>query len=683
MKLKVKFDSQSIQEFFIHHTEKIVFGSMFLVMVLLVYSAMGREQLSFQPDQLAKWAEDAERHIQSTPPGATRKPVDYLAIGNKIKTPIEEQLYQHVAIWDQPLFERKELRPGPPLLPVEELRVAAGHGGIPKNGSGGGGMMMEPGMSEMGSGMPGMPTGPSGPTGEGLRWVVLTGLVPDAKQREEALAAFQGTEAPSPSWDRRQDIPEVIYYKVERAEVLGEGDHQRQLAWTPLHLRNAMVQAQQFRSNVQEVVDQRFLRNPPTAYMAFPLPPVANHTWGDEVAHPPLIPLGRMNQYGMMSGEPGMPGMPGMPTAKPKPKPDTPTAKPVTELPDAPMLGPGGQGFGPGMMGPGMGSMEPGSPMPMMGMGSEGMPMMGSFSEGAYPPGSPESPSGMMAETRVRLFRFFDFTVEPGKRYKYRVKLMFTNPNLGLPIRILKSPEMATQKVLEAEEWSETREIVTVPRDSRVLAGPVKPSIWSTVEPKGTIGIAFFDMKSGAQQFEEFKDVMRGQLLNFTGRPLQGAGAPASAMTPEMDPMMMGVSSEMPPDMMYSGEKMAKKPKRTKPAPTDDKGEKVDYFTETILLDMCGGAKLPGRDRESTEPGRYLLFDPEGNLAIFNELDFEAEFKTLVEAKTKPKPMMGYGSEMPMGMEGSPPEMMPGGIYDAMPTEGGGRRKPPSRRGGP
>jgi len=556
-------------------------------------------------------------------------------------------------------------------------------------------MMMEPGMSEMGSGMPGMSTGPSGPTGEGLRWVVLTGLVPDAKQREEALAAFQGTELPSPSWDRRQDIPEVIYYKVERAEVLGEGDNQRQLAWTPLHLRNAMIQAQQFRSNVQEVVDQRFLRNPPTAYLAFPLPPVVNHTWGDEVAHPPLIPLGRMNPYGMMAGEPGMaegpgmvggpgtPGGAGKPTAKPKPKPDVPAAKPAAELPDAPMLAPGGQGFGPGMMNPGMGGMEPGTPMPMMGIGSEGVaPMMGNVSGGPYPLGSPESSSGMMAETRVRLFRFFDFTVEPGKRYKYRVKLMFTNPNFGLPIRILKNPEMATLKFLEAEEWSETREVVTVPRDSRVLAGPVKPSAWSTVEPKGTIGIAFFDMKSGAQQFEEFKDVMRGQLLNYTGRPLQGTEPPTSAMMSEMDPMMMGASPEMPPDLMYSGEKPAKKPKRTKPAPTEDKGEKVDYFTETILLDMCGGAKLPGKDRESTEPGRYLLLDPEGNLVVFNELDFETEYKALAEAKAKPKPKMGYGSEMPMGMEGSPPEMMPGGIYDAMPSEGGGRRKP-TRRGGP
>lgn len=682
MKLKVKLDSQSIKEFFIHHTEKIVFGVMVLVLLLLVYSAMGREGISFQPEELAKWAEDAERHIQSTSAESTRTPTDYVRIRDGIKTPIEEQLYQHAVIWDQPLFDSADPRPSPPLLPVEELRVAAGHGGIPKNGTGG--MMMESGMSEMGSGMPGMPMGPTGPTGEGLRWVVLTGTVPDAKQREEALTAFQGTALPSADWDRRRDIPELIYYKVERAEVIGEGDSQQQLAWTPLHLRNAMIQAQQMRSSTQDVVDPRFIRNPPTAFVAFPLPPVANHVWGEEVAHVPQIPLWQRNPYGMPS-DPSMPTEPGPsnPTTKEEPKP-----KPPADVPDAPILGPMGPGYNSGSPG-----MEPGMPGSMpgfgMGMGSEGMAPMGSSPEGYYssPAGMPGSEGSMMVETRVRLFRFFDFTVEPGKRYKYRVKLMFTNPNQGLPIRILQNPELAKLPYLEAEEWTEAKEIVSVPRDSRVLAGPVKSSAWATVEPKGTLGIAFFDMKSGAEQFEEIKDVMRGQLLNYTGRPLQGtAPPPVDPMMGSSDSMMMGSSDPMmgspemmPPDMMYPGAKPAKKTRKPKPA-AEDKGEKVDYLTDTILLDMIGGGKLPGRDR-TTEPGRYLVLDPDGNLVILNELDYEQEYKDLNEPKAKPVPA-GYYPDMPMGMEGSPPDM-PGGIFEGMPTEGGSRRKPSRRQPGP
>ncbi|HET6881167.1 MAG TPA: hypothetical protein VFI31_13485 [Pirellulales bacterium] len=38
---------------------------------------------------------------------------------------------------------------------------------------------------------------------------------------------------------------------------------------------------------------------------------------------------------------------------------------------------------------------------------------------------------------RYRLFRFFDFDVQPGKTYCYRVKLVALNPNYELPARYL------------------------------------------------------------------------------------------------------------------------------------------------------------------------------------------------------------------------------------------------------
>ena len=56
------------------------------------------------------------------------------------------------------------------------------------------------------------------------------------------------------------------------------------------------------------------------------------------------------------------------------------------------------------------------------------------------------------------LLRFFDFSVEPGKRYKYRVRLVLADPNYGLP------PQMLAPLVLDrkdrkdhrfVEEWSE------------------------------------------------------------------------------------------------------------------------------------------------------------------------------------------------------------------------------------
>jgi hypothetical protein len=695
MKLKVKFDSQSIKEFFIHHTEKIVFGGVLLILVLLGYRAMGREQLNFKPEDLTKAADDADRHIQSTPPKETRTLTDYLKKGEGIRTPIEEQLYQYVAVWDPLLFGGKALRGAPPLFPVEELRVAAGHGAVParagtgsSEGGFGSGGMMPGGMSEPGMmGMPGM-MGGTGQAMEGLRWVVLTGVIPDAKQREEALASFEGTELPTPNWDRRQDIPEVVYYKVERAEVSSESDGQ-QLNWTPIHVLKAMLQAKQFGGTTRDVVPDRFIRNTQSAYLAFPLPPVANHTWGEEVAHEPAIPLGPSGpQMGMPGSEmgPGMPmgsGMPMGPTGgRPKPKPGAGGEKEPPkseELPDAPMLNTT-QGMGMGM---GMGSMPggPGMGEPGSSMGS-GSPVLMPGPEGYS--GMPGSQGQVMEETRVRLFRFFDFTVEPGKRYKYRVKLMFTNPNHKLPTRLLQSAELAANQLLENDAWSDASEAIAVPRDARVLAGPIKTSLYS--EPKATLGVAFFEMSSGAEHFEEFKDVMRGQVLNYFGRPLHKDTPPvAMSGMPGMPGMMepgSSVDAMMMPPMGPEGGPPPRKKERTKPKPAPAASDKkVDYLTDSILLDMIGGRKLPGRDRDATEPGRFLLLDPDGKLVIINELDCAEEVKAFNDAK-KPPAASGYPGMMP-GMEGSmPPEMMmPGSMPPEMMPADGGRRKP-TRKGG-
>ena len=50
----------------------------------------------------------------------------------------------------------------------------------------------------------------------------------------------------------------------------------------------------------------------------------------------------------------------------------------------------------------------------------------------------------MQAEDEIPyyLFRFFDFTVESGKRYVYRVRLMLLNPNYEIPPRFLISDEL-------------------------------------------------------------------------------------------------------------------------------------------------------------------------------------------------------------------------------------------------
>ena len=44
------------------------------------------------------------------------------------------------------------------------------------------------------------------------------------------------------------------------------------------------------------------------------------------------------------------------------------------------------------------------------------------------------------------LLRFFDYTVEPGKKYKYRVKIVIADPNYSMPTRTLAPAVLDRQK---------------------------------------------------------------------------------------------------------------------------------------------------------------------------------------------------------------------------------------------
>ncbi|MAT15686.1 MAG: hypothetical protein CMJ46_10520 [Planctomyces sp.] len=58
------------------------------------------------------------------------------------------------------------------------------------------------------------------------------------------------------------------------------------------------------------------------------------------------------------------------------------------------------------------------------------------------------------AQSNLQLFRFFDFSVEPGQIYRYRVKIIFRNPNYQKELYKVASPEIVEGEFRESE-WSE------------------------------------------------------------------------------------------------------------------------------------------------------------------------------------------------------------------------------------
>ncbi len=643
MKLKVSFDKNAIKGFLLDHAEKFAFSGVMLCALALVLAAIGVKREERKPENLAESAERADNHINNLPRDPDRLAAS-LTIEN-MRSPREDD-YRHQNSWNPRLVNPMDLRDEPPVLLVRELRPSAGYGAFrmrlprettsPATGRRAGAMQAVEGT-------------------RGQRWVVVTGLVPDREQVKAYEDFFEGRIKPNPE----PDLPDYIYYRVERAEVdpYAEPTDPDQLKWTALNLRAALTNAElSWSSTLPEVVDERFVH----PRLAFPLGPKVMEEqsrgmawgggenllmgelgmegpmgggtgprgpWGEEVAHLPEIPLRQASVGGQMEDE------------------MLPEEGTTGERPDDPGADLPVRGGGMGMPGAPMRGRRPGAEYLMEGEGG-----MGRFRGGA---GMNElAGEGMMGMGEQMpdflLFRFFDYTVESGKSYRYRVRLMLVNPNYGIEPKFLADPALAEKQWIEKDRWSEPTPTVTVPRDARVLAGTVHTLIRDTDEPSGMVAIVKWMEETGQDVDKDFR-VVRGQQLDYPGTVIRERKRNPRDMEIEGGGLLGG---------------------RNPVAAEPEEPEKIDFVTEMLVLDLTGGNRLPGRDRSMTEPGRILVMEYDGTLAVLSEAKDKKEYerRTVDPEPTEP--------------EGAMPGMMPeeGMMDDMMLLEGGGPRRGGSSR---
>jgi hypothetical protein len=269
-------------------------------------------------------------------------------------------------------------------------------------------------------------------------------------------------------------------------------------------------------------------------------------------------------------------------------------------------------------------------------MGTSGIPGAG-MPTGGYAQAMPVD--GEQQELpEFLLFRFFDYRVEPGKHYCYRVKLLLVNPNAEVNPQYLKREDSNRRKHLETV-WSAPSPVVAVPRDAQVLTIAGAPS---TFDPSATLLVVHFDYRGGDVAFEEFAKVPRGQLLNYSNRTFKGAAGTV------MDGYRMGGFARQ----------------ETEP-------KKVDYVTDVLLLDVAGGGRFP-RDKSLSEPASLLTLDPDGKLVVRNEIDDSAEVQQykLEEPAAGPAgmPYAPYGPDLG---DGKKPKKGSGKMPAGYPGPGG------------
>ena len=413
-KAKAKLSVDDIKGMLLAHVEKIVLGAALLTAALFVLFGFGHKRLgqSMSPESLVTAANTATAHIQrATWPEqqslrdfdgdyevrATESIERYLPLAYELRTPL-----------NPPTIKPQVKRSDPKLLTITELEVYSGHGALAqapegKKGrasgrtSGGGAprprsvarqRMRKAGMGDVGrskkgssnigrreekrtrddsnspegglsdslrtlnerqaSQLEGIRPNPTEAKAQSVRFVAITGIYHARKLMEEYERCFQDAVR----YDPEQDFPVPLGYKVQRAEITGDGAKPK---WKDLDTTtlSRTKRINRWYDETPEVADPAYLSEFDLAHQ---LPPIMMRD---------LTDLGRHTK---------------VPAFNPNGASDI-------EEPDE----------------------------------FEG--------EANLLESTIDSSAASKKKMDYELFRFFDFKVEPGRVYQYRVKLVFADPN--------------------------------------------------------------------------------------------------------------------------------------------------------------------------------------------------------------------------------------------------------------
>ncbi len=499
MKGKMKFDLGAIKGWLLAHGEKVAFGIVSLVFLLLVYSTLGRETLDarHEPERMTTLANQVRDHVTNSTWDAAREEVKVVNYAERAKSePLPVDSYAIALPLNRPVADPKAKRAQPEVLRPEELRVASGVDIFLVKGAGG---------------AAGQNRG--GQTAKAQPWAVVTALVPLARQHTAFDAAF----AEAVDFDPKRDFPQYLKPKLERAVV--DPAKPDQLTWEPVANPAAAEQAGARRDIVQSQFVHPILTEPLVDL-------VPGSQWGEAVVHP-----------------------------------KTPLA---SESGDAP---------------------KPAAPPAAV---------------AAAPPGvrPPQQPADEQEIVPHVLLRLFDYTVQPGRKYRYRVTLSMVNPNSGVAPQFLENPESAKVSELSSQPTDPTA-VVTVPDGHDLIAGPVDGGTRYT-EPTAKILVTAIDANAGLKAATEL-EVRRGAVAN-TG------------------PVTVKV-----------------------PHPLDNTPEELtrSFESNIMILDIHGGKDVTRRrhDPPLTSPGEILILDASGNLSVRSELDDREPFaKSIIRIEPEKKP---------------------------------------------
>ncbi len=277
------FSPAAASAFFIHHGEKVVFALMVLLALVMLWWGVSAAQSqaldrSRTPDAVADLARQASENIQQSRSVPTPRVPPTLPLLPRVEPWRPEQVKVAATttapLLDRPPFTELTKRTKPEVYPISDLRAVAGVAVFPD--------------------APPDARGGAAPQAGPVKiapFVVVTGLIPAAKQQAEFASRFGSVSYRDP----RRDNPRWAAYRVERTRVV-PGAAAR---WELVAERNAMGPQRDDpgfgagdRRLVRENFAEGFLLQPSEAEVEYAtaLPDRIDRPWGEESLHPWFIP---------------------------------------------------------------------------------------------------------------------------------------------------------------------------------------------------------------------------------------------------------------------------------------------------------------------------------------------------------------------------------------------------------
>ena len=432
--------SPGAKQWLLLHLEKPLLFAVLIIFGLLVYSAVGKLQVQSNqtPEKLSKMATQFEARIEQSAWDKGAYPIpDFSTKITAARIKITPDLYTFKAPGIKKIKTGAKRRE-PDFLAANNLRAIGGNGifwmkdptaePMPKAQGKKGGRAKSKTPQPPRRGV----APPSNSVGRGRRWVVITALAPLDEQMNNYLLHF----ADAGGYDPKRDVPSYLAARIQRltvsdADTTENVDWGKSREWEWREFRQLeREEADSWATRAPEPVDPRFLDRA----LAKPLGPLAFRDWGLQATHPEI-----------------------------------PLAPPKAKKGKAPTTSPQG--------GTSTGNLQDDS-VPSADNANNDFFDGGNATDNKPPSQEQQSEPPIIVNTppsqrfaKNRLVRIFDYTVEPGKIYRYRIQLALKNPNseeLGIDPRFLENPvKMQTRKYRESG-WSKSSNAVRVPADEQV-----------------------------------------------------------------------------------------------------------------------------------------------------------------------------------------------------------------------